>query len=351
MSKTGSEKDRHLLGALANRDSGQFQRIIEELKKEARQVAFGLFDRDNIKIDEAVSQAIDKVSDWMSTDAIFGVSYPFAYAKKMVRMEVIDYSRTHKHEKAMPNHEIRKELAEIDEAFGYWGESEEDVAEGTGTWHGVKVHGRGKYVKLDVFYPEHPWLRAFSFHWVGWFFVGHSKDDRNRRWAKYKLIKALIENIPSLVQHEIIEYLLRGYRQTDIERKLDVDKSYISRVVNKWLGVWGWDKLQLGRSRVILLTNYLATICRRMKLTEEELKDLRIQAEEKFPERFAARRYQELLEEQKLGAKLYAKVTVAHETKAYFGDLKESDSWGLSVLCARFFGLWYYDPSWWEHFI
>lgn len=347
MGSTDSKRDVELLGALINRDSVKFQRIIGELKREASQIALGLFDGDNIKIDEAVSQAIDKVSDWMSTDAIFNVSYPFAYAKKMVYRAVIDYDRAHKHEKAISNHKLRKELAKIDEAFGYWGESEEDAAEGTGTWYGVKVHDRGKYVKLDVSYPEHPLLMALSFDWKNWLFSDHSKTARDRRWAKYKLIMALVGNIPSLPEQQIVNHYLRGYRQTDIVKELDDDKSYISRVVNKWLrDWWGWDKLQLGRSRVILLTNYLATIYKHMKLTEEELKDLEIQAEEKFPNSFNPRWHREFLEEQKLGTKLFPKVTGAPETKAYFGDLKESDSLGLAVQCARFFNLWYYNPSW-----
>lgn len=362
-----------MLGALASNDSSRFSRVIARLEGEARQIANELLDGENI--DEAVSKARDKVIDWMRSDAPFRVSHPMAYARKFVHNAVIDYARTNK-EMVMPGDQIKKDLAWLDERMGYFGEDERnDDQDDAGGWHGVKVSEAvlGKdFPKLSaIHYPEHRWLRALRSsnlaRCADWFFAVRGRNDINKRWSQYKLIMALIENIPGLREQQIMKHFLWGYRATDIASEYDVSKAYVSKVIKKWLKSWGWDRVQVERNRIILLTHYLAaplkvyyktiqkfytklnteledrisTLMRgkynRGLLTKEEEQDL----DRLLKEHQDRARLKNTEEQRRLCDKLYRSVTKATETKAYFSDLQESDSLGLLEICSTCYQYWY----------
>jgi hypothetical protein len=365
--------DIELLGALAGNDSSRFSRVIARLEGEARQIANELLDGENIE--EAVSKARDKVIDWMRSDAAFRVNHPMAYARKLVHNAVIDYARTNK-ERAIPEDQIKEDLAWIDEGMGYFG-GDEEANEPTmkGGWHGVEVsqdHVGRDILKLPtIHYPEHRWLRALQSsnlaRCADWFFVGRRRNDINKRWAQYKLIMALIENIPGLREQHIMKHFLWGYRATDIAREYEVNKAYVSKVVNKWLRSWGWDKVQVERNRIVLLTHYLATLltgyyktkAKTYRKLNRELNDRmealvrrkwdtgRLTKEEDqeidrlLEECHTKARLEHIEEERTLCDELYHKVTKATETKACFSDLQESDSLGLLEICSTCYQYWY----------
>ncbi len=296
------QRDIELLGALIGNDSSRFNRVIARLEREVRQIASELLDGENIE--EAVFKARNKIIDWMRSDAPFKVSHPMAYATTLVRNAVIDYSRTTK-ERTIPEDQLKEDLAWIDGGMGYFGEDEKGNGQaGTGGWHGVKVSpgvlGQDILKLPAIHYPEHGWLRALG-RWnlgkcVGWLLPdswsaedylfnrfrgtgvrvkpgmvnGLLKSEQNRRWAQYKLVTALIDNIPSLREQQIMKHFLWGYRTTDIAKELDVSKAYVSKVVNTWLKFWGWDKVRRDRARIVLLIKFLADLYRRAEQHDRE---------------------------------------------------------------------------------
>lgn len=304
ISRTISKGQRNieLLGALTGNDSSRFNRVIARLEREARQIASEVLGRGDIE--EAVSKAREKVIDWMRSDAPFKVNHPMAYATTLVRNAVIDYSRTTK-ERAIPEDQIKEDLAWIDGGMGYFGEDEESNGQaGTGGWHGVKVSpgilGQDMLKLPTIHYPEHGWLRALG-GWnlgkcVGWLlpyswsaegylfnkFRGTGvrvkpgmvsrllKSEEDKRWAQYKLVTALIDNIPGLGEQKIMQHYLWGHRTVDIAKELDVSKAYISKVINKWLRFWGWEKVYRDRARIVLLTKFLADLYRRTEQHDRE---------------------------------------------------------------------------------
>lgn len=328
MSKT-SEKDIQLLSVLASGAAVKFKAIVEELTEEANSTANSL----NAPPD-AVEKAIGKAIDWLGGTEPFRVNSPRSYAKRLVRNAIIDYGRTHK-EEMVSEEEIKGELAWIDESMRYFGEDEDSNEQARdSSWHGVKV-GRNvmgrDFLKLPtIHYPEHGWLRALRpenlARCADWFFVGRSKNDCDKRWSQYKLTMALIENIPSLREQQIIKYFLWGYSTTGIAKELDVSKAYVSKVITKWLKSWGWDKLQVDRNRIILLTHYLATTYSKVSKVKVRI-DLAVS--------------RGCADERELADMLYRNVTKATETKAYFSDLRESDSLGLLAACDECNGYWY----------
>ena len=356
MSKTDSRRDVELLAALTNRDSAKFQRIISKLRGEAGCVASELADEQNVE--DVVSEAIDKAIDWLKSDAVFQVSSPYRYARKIVRNKVIDYCRTSR-VKSIADDDIAKDLAWLDESMGYFGEDEKS-GESITAWHGFRLKSISRGKTTVPTYPEHRWLRALQpSRYTDWFFVDTSRNARDKRWTHYKLIMALIENIPSLSEQRIIKHFLFGYRVTDIARQLSIDKSYASRVITKWLGSWGWDKAEVERNRIVLLTRYLAAtlkryykpgpkeypelkdrmgvLWRKRRLTKEEEEEL-----DRLTRELRARaKLEEQEDERRLCDKLYQNITKASETKVYLEDMQESDSLGLYRVCCDCVRLWY----------
>ena len=361
------EKDIELLATLINNDSPRLAQIIDRLRKEARSIAIAKLDAEDVE--DATSQTIDKAIDWLRSDAPFKANYPMGYVKKLITNAIIDYGRTHKGE-AAPEHEIRKALPWIDEGMGYSGEDEEgDMEAGTGGWHGIKSKNRPLYITGTAEYPEHPWLKGLNRleRYESWFWNEYKvydylknklrgtgvkvtyrlafrflKSKQDRRWQQYKLIMALINNIPSLGEQEIIKYYLWGYRVTDIHQKLDVTKPYISKVVSKWMKAWGWDKLERDKMRIILLTNYLANIYPSSwrKAVVKVIPDFFARRPKyMLPRHISLRQEQEI--EKEMQDDLHDKVVSAPRTRVYLSNLKKSDDLGLIETCALCYAYWY----------
>jgi uncharacterized protein YdaT len=353
LSYNRSMRDIELLGVLSSNDSSQFNRIIARLKCEAKQIANEI---DGLNVEEAVSIALDKAIDWLKSDTPSEVNHPVSYAIKLVHNAVIDYGKTNI-EKAMPEDQIKRDLAWIDETMGYFGEDENDEVDdkraGTGVWHGIKVrrHVLGQDIlKLPVIYsPEHGWLRALRpenlYRCADWFFAGGRETDRSKRWGKYKLIMALIDNIPSLSEQETVKCYLWGYRITDIAREFDVSKAYISKVITKWMESWGWDKEQRDRARIILLIKFLAYSF--LQVAEELYRNKQSRY---LPLRhLTTREAVEWICRDRNWAGcfneaadiLYQKIIKAPQTRAYFSNLQKSDNIGLLEACRICCWYWY----------
>jgi len=274
-------RDIRLLAALTNKDNSEFQRIIENLEIEARGFANAILNP--VDAEEAVEKAINKATDWLQTDEPFTKHHLMAHIKKLINNAIIDYVRTNK-VVALPEHDIRGELALIDERLGYFGD-DEAPNEPTG-WHGVKIAepARAKTVVIEPYSRNHwlniifsltgfqSWLLPYSTD-LYWPSVNQklvkikSKDTdrmynsaKKRRWAQYELIMALVEAIPGMREQQIFLLYLRGYNQKQIGSDFAVSKPYISKVVNRWLKSWGWDNHQTDNARIIILTHALACI-------------------------------------------------------------------------------------------
>jgi len=265
------QRDMQLLAVLASNDSARWQRQIARVEKEARDTAARLLT--DSSTDDAITQAVSKAVDWLGTKRPFKVEHPAAYLSSVIRNSIRDYARTRK-EEAMPDDEISPKLAWIDEGMGYFGqEQEKDSDTGTGGWHGIRV--RVKQVAAVREYPEHPYLSllcslrgydgwhtesaeinrfsdqrwAKRVRWTEQLEERALKKIRDRRWAKYKLTMSLINDIPGQREREIIKHYLWGYSVTESARKLYVSKPYVSKVVNRWMKAWGWDKRKRDETR------------------------------------------------------------------------------------------------------
>jgi len=280
------QQDVELLTTLTNKDTSKFTLIIDRLRKEARDIADELLQVNN---EEAVSQAMDKASDWLGSNAPFQVTRPMAYVKRLVHNEVITYWRAHKEDEALSEGQLKHILIWVegnswDDEENFW-----EIAENSG-WHHV-VNPK-KYKPSEEEYPEHHWLRRLDSlrDYAEWLKLsgvldylrskhqmsegeltrqrlralarkeGHTlaKSLRDRQWRQYKLTMTLIDNIPSLREQEVVKLYLWGFCVTSIANRLNVKKPYISRVVTKWLKDWGWDKHKRDEIRFIFLTYHLA---------------------------------------------------------------------------------------------
>jgi len=409
-------KDIDLLAALASNNSPKFNQLIDRLRKEARDIATELLDGGSIE--EAIDQAINKASDWLGTHAPFKVSHPMAYVKTLVRNAVIDYSRTHESGQ-ISKKEYREIVAQVegitldnDEEDD---EAGEDINQRRGWSHVVKGKGLPLYVD-QVYptreyppreYPQHPWLRYLEYleYYLGWLtkdqaykylkdkrklIIDTAKDtmiprtnkqvvrllrqERDKRWQQYKVVMALLDSIPNVMQQEIMQHYLWGFSGADISKKLTITEPYISKVTKNWLNTWGWDKAQIQRVRFMLLTHNLAKIFSSIskdefnkvergigaKITAENIKEhawLVSHIEEITPD---PRDQKEILEEwepsgwhdyylalknaeKNIMDRIFLKVKESPQTRSYFSDMKDSDAISLIENCAQCYWYWYYS--------
>jgi len=376
-------KDIELLAALTSNNSPKFNQLIDRLREEAR----GLSEILGNGEEDAVSQAIDKAVDWLRSDEPFKVNHPMPYVKRLIHNSIIDYGRTRK-EQAVSDDEIQEELAWIDEEVGDLNEIE------TPGWHGIKSDE--EQVVLPREYPEHLWLRILDnlYLYEGWQtqwimsaylfdkFRGKGirvtdrlqykvlKNQQDERWQQYKLTMGLIHSIPSMSEQQIIKYYLWGYRVTDIAMKLNVTKPYISKVVNKWMKVWRWDKHRRDKTRIILLTYHLAKFLSHIEnvASEKYRKEKKEKREESWYEILtriksslnspdaSSKENKELIRfrlkelEQTVildSAELKLEIEKCPQISSYFSDMKDSDAPGLMETCARCHTYWY--ENWYEH--
>ncbi len=336
--QAGSSRDIELLGVLASGDSSRFEQLVARLQYEARQIVGAVLDEKHV--DEAVSKAVDKAKDWLVSDAPFKVNHPSGYAKRLARNAVIDFARTCRGEALS-----EKEEKEI----GTWIEGDWDAEDGRMGWSAIKApetSSKAPTFKEYGFYIEHPWLvvllrlptceswqdQLTIYNYLCNKLVGTGnratskleyktlKSQQDERWKRYKLITALIEGIEGFREQEVVKRFLWGLAVTDIAKVLDVSKPYVSKVVHKWLGLWGWDRLQVEKARALLLTHSLARAY--------------ISFGRKGPTGHLRR-------DEALGVELYNRVLTAPETKAYFANLKESEALGLLRACQSCHFYWY----------
>jgi hypothetical protein len=389
-------KDIELLAALTSNNSPKFNQLIDRLREEAR----GLSEILGNGEEDAVSQAIDKAVDWLRSDEPFKVNHPMPYVKRLIHNSIIDYGRTRK-EQAVSDDEIQEELAWIGEEVG-----DLDEVETTG-WHGTKSNE--KQVVLATEYPEHLWLRILDNLrlYEGWQtqpimsaylfdkFRGKGiritdslerkvlKSQQDERWRQYKLTMAYINSISSLREQEILKHYLWRYSVTDLAQKLNATKPYISKVVTKWMRLWGWDKPKRDKIRIILLTYHLGIIYRKWETSlgsrvadyskqwkedcnKREIEDARRIIEKMKQLSSISAEQQELMEImtrivepgerenaenrlttidseefRKIIGALSIEVKKTPQTSCYFSDLKDIDNLGLREICSRCYYYWY----------
>lgn len=385
--------DIELLAALINKDTAKFNQIIDRLRKEATEMAMVILDRQDVE--DATSQAVDKAIDWLKGNAPHKVFHPWAYVKKFVHNAIVDYGRTYEGE-ALSEEDVKDIITWVE--GGSWDEEGRDrrSEEGLG-WRAVKVKRTRQIsvakawerqlaeIGIEVHHP-HPWLamvddlisrqgwltypgRAYEylenkFRGTGIRIRGKQvilllKNEQDKRWQQQKFLMALIDGIPGLREQEIMKYFLWGYRVTDIAARLDVTKAYISKVVGKWLGAWGWDKHQILKARLILLTHNLAKAYsfwyRKAKKEARRQYLILYKRWQQYGEydpksSFAKDRLEEILarmmatgpdETPYMCEELYNKVIVSVETRSFFSDLKREDAVDLFDTCRLCYEWWY----------
>lgn len=333
-------KSRYLLEILNSGDSERFAQVINQYSEYARSIASGLFD-DDAQINQVAENAINKVTDWINSRAYLNIKSIDGYIRKIIRNSVIDQSRVIK-EKYIPITKkiIDEDMVWLDEAFAKF-EDEEDV-EPHG-WRILQVKTKGE-VLPEREYPEHPVLkyllqllqyrlwwdtRALGNHikitcphlrrsiYERW--VNHEYNQlKAKRWAIYKDTLNLLSNISSMSEALICQRYLWGLRQTDIAKELDVTKPYVSKVINKWLDLWQWDRNEERKRQIVLLTNHIAYFYYRLIDRRQRL-------------RIRFKKHQAL----------YNIVITNPKTRSYFHDLKESDIPELAEICEEYYLCWF----------
>lgn len=380
-------RDIDLLAALINNDAAKFNQIIDRLRKEARDMAMAILDSQDVE--DATLQAVDKALDWLRGSGPFHVYHPAAYVKRLVHNEVVDYGKAHKGQ-ALSEEDVKDIITWVE--GDSWDEEERDrrSEEGLG-WRAVKVKqtrqisvAKARELQLaragiEVQHP-HPWLRKVDGlvgrqGWITYTWLAHQylenkfrgtgikvrdkqvnlllKSEQDKRWQQYKFVMALIDAIPGLREQEIMNYFLWGYRVMDIATRLDVTKAYISKVVGKWLGTWGWDELQIQKARFILLTHNLAKAysfwyrkakkeARRQYLIRYGEYDSKSSFDKDGLEGILARMMATGPDETPyMCEEFYNKVIVSVETRSYFSDLKKEDAVDLFGTCQLCYEWWY----------
>jgi len=279
--------DKEVLKALT--DYPHFRRFISKVETCARQKAFGLGVNEDAALD-----AVDKVEDWLMKKE--KVDHPASYVDAIIHNALIDYGRAHKSADDIINGDLAKMgVSEI----GLHGDEDEGRPIG---WHAIRIsektpknireEGLMALRKLDD-------LLRNPTHVLGLL----ERRDCGEVKQAHKLLLKQLGNIPGAEQRRVMEYYLRGYRQRDIVNQLNKKKEYISRIVNKWLRIWGWSGVDVERARAILLTRQLAEL------------------------------YLELHSQRDLPEKLYQEITCGFKTKAYFHALPKSAKEDLVELC------------------
>ena len=284
-----NSKDKEVLEALV--DYSHFSRFIKEVETYARKKAFAL----DVS-EDAVFDAVNKVTDWLMKGV--KVDHPASYINAIIHNALVDYGKADKStDDTSPG-----DLAMINGGdSGFYGKEDEGGCAG---WHVIEIDEKPpKKVKKEgaVKIPK------FGESLAGFLSVLEllERYAPNEVRQAYKQLTQQFNGIPSSGQKRIMEYYLLGYRQIDIVDELDKSTAYVSRIVNKWLRIWGWSKKDVERGKVIILTHHI-----------DEL-------------------YRGLQHERNLPQRLYDEVTSNLETKAYFHALAESESENLVELCKR----------------
>lgn len=300
-----NDKDREVLEALT--DYPHFTQFIKKVEAYARKKAFAL----DVSQDAAL-YAVDKVTDWlMKGDK---VDHPASYVNAIMRYALIDYGRTNK-----PTYDVtQRDLVNI---VGMENRLLADENEDRPTgWYAIKVNEKPlKNIKKGSlstmsFFGEQVLDSLYALDIS-------AEDEPNKMRQGYTQLAKQLNSIPGREEKRIMEYYLRGYRQREIVSQLDKKKEYVSRIIHKWLKIWGWGEMDVERSKLILLTHQLADL------------------------------YRKLPHEQDFSQRLYHEVTSSFETKAYCSSLPESEREDLVKLCDR----WVYDyapkiePDWWKY--
>jgi hypothetical protein len=380
----GSAQDRWLLDIVANWDADKSRPLLEKLQKRAESTARGKFHKKYFQ--DAADHAFNKAVDWLMSGAPSRVSFPpgpWNYLLAIITNDIKDYLKKYPAPPPVEDSDLyiihTKKDERIQDAMDKYG-----LWEG-GTDHTISARERGKislreaqrrqvaqYMGLKT-WDKPPAVVAHIYGLLetkGWFLytpevrdnyrerlretgeylieaeleeavknpppstIEALKKERRDRWREYNRITDLLEGIATAPQEQrVMRLLISGHKRVNIARLLDVTKSYISNVTKERKGAWGWDEAQIAKSRIYMLTHYLATCY--LDCVEEPTRD-NIQ-------RFIEQRGVLSLRDEfpNMCSRLYNKVIKAEEMKPHFPDLRQSQGHYLLHACALCYEWWY----------
>ena len=284
------DKNMLILSAISG-DDEKFQQSYEVLKRYADSIATETFS-DPVIREEAVAQAMDKFSDKFK---YITSNKPWNYAKKIISNAIIDIARQRGRTFHLEGSFIdQEEMAWIDERFAKIPEEEKDKGDvfSDSGWHVIKLEqptdGKTRKKLEESLNPQTPipssliWFENVlaSPWWCGleeWsakgadgkpctdqdtlsfkYFSRLIKQANTKRWARYNLISALIDNIPSSSEKRVVLHYPWNFKQVEVANQLRVSKPYISMILKDRINDWGWGDEDIAQARILLLTKQLA---------------------------------------------------------------------------------------------
>ncbi len=282
------DKNVLMLSAISGNDEA-FHKAYDTLKRYGNSIASESFS-DPVLREQVVSQAMDKFSDKLHS---ITSNKPWNYAKAIISNSIIDIARQRGRSFHLEGSFIDlKEMAQIDERFAKIPEEEKDNCDDftNSGWHVFKVEEPtdGKHRKnlvettQELMPPSLNYLETIlaSPWWCGleeWsksgtdgkpctvencmsfrYFNELIKQANSKRWNRYNLISALIDNITSSSEKRVILHFLWNFKQVEIANMLRVSKPYVSTVIKEIGHKWGWTDEDVAQAQILLLTKQLA---------------------------------------------------------------------------------------------
>jgi len=373
-----SSRNADLYQAVISGDAEQYQWQFNKLTQLATSVAYAKFSSTTL-INDAVEKAMNKVEDFLHPDSIQNISLPWDYATTTIIDSVIDLGRTCKLVEVgitkVRDTTDREKLCSIDDSIRKeFIQFDDDEKGDDGSGYSVfQINEKRKPLERDDdSYHPHEWIetlnQVLSHEWwwsiEGW--EGQVKSERNKTmqswdgvykeaderfyedtqklWGNLHIINHRISDIKNDKTRRIMEAYLSGLKQVELARDFNVSESYISqKVVNNYLGEWGWSLLpasinpDIKRARLLKLTNYLASQYKKACESRVQggwllLGELTPPSSDK-PFNFDDFCY--------CWNPFYTKIIKAPQSKVFFGNLERKDLIAFVDLCSSFYSRWY----------
>jgi hypothetical protein len=412
-----SYKDFEVYAAISLGNQEQFNNLCNKLRQYAASLGISLFSDRTARID-AIDSAMDKAKDWLGSGMVESVNYPWKYVRRIIANAMFDAAKTRKIEglaldsKLHDGLTVQQIMALHDEGFASLVDEYDRNEEAGSGWRMFKIIDEDKANQEDDGkYHRHRWIVGLEnlSKYQMWWNVGqwvdkfegeykaaleswNKKDleikaqvqimhSQEKLRSKFDLICALLESIPGISEKKVVQRSIWGYKGVQIANELGVSEPYVSKTINKWSEMWGWEDASTYEARLILLAYYLAKqydltlhivdkgkmtnpSAEIQKLVEEYVALSKIPRQDDWDplyekEDAIARQirdgYFQLATTPKLNDEgIYKKVIKARQTKVYFNDLDSFEQGDLINLCHWFWSIWYPHrltfKIWWDKY-
>jgi len=382
-------RDLDIVLAVTSGDYAKYQQQLGKLTQYADSIALRYFPSSVLR-DDAVQQAMDEVVDWLNSDLLLKVEFPWAYAQRIIRNSISRSSGNRELEELRfaVSPTVLKDIKWTDEGISKLfikpADGEADDEQGSGyRFYQSKVagkphKGRDNYIDIPR-HKFHEWVKALHeiavchWRWNGrdWVRKSINKEYEVIReviiegwfnpyawaytpifWSMYNVATGLIKDIGNPSEKRIMKALFSGFKQVKLAKELGVSEAYISTVKNKYLKEWGWNDLDIDKAQIILYTHSLAAFykdfLKDLKTgkypNEEQGESILFSSPDKDDGNFRPYlRHCEYYIQPQHREELYNRVVNSDTTKAYFSDMEKTkeDVYELMSFCHKCFCAWY----------